>query len=457
MPPQEIIDIIIDDIASTGDKATLRACNSVSKSFRTRSKPHLFADIELVVDTRVRRSAGRLRSILKSEPELVSGIRSFKMTVTDPFPFQSIVTGGVEEIGKVLWSRKIGNVATVVGSMLGILRSHLLWVLQAIAQSAQVQKFSLGSSLYLNWDVLLIQSLLLTIRSNPRLHTLELENVCNLPIVMLTGNPNHASSLQHLILKNSTVSRLEPTIFKSIVLPWTQLQTLTLIQTPFFSYLARRQSYVLGKTFMNWIPHPLPLLSSLIIGPISSLDDIASISQLVTSGAQTITSLEIRIWERTTLSETFPLHDMVALQHLKFATHADDIQDFEARLLFIGDILRSAIAPMQLRSFTLEFALRFTIQWVTKLIVNPNSKGAPESPQNLFTNRWVPKAVRRAWGTLDEVLSSHRFPDLQQAFINLNLIRSEHDWIPVDIPNAANILPKLSICQCVEVKLNVAV
>jgi hypothetical protein len=64
--PQEISEIIIDEVAALNSPETLRACALVSKSFCFPSRRHLFSDIFLVVDKWGQARARRLLRILEN-------------------------------------------------------------------------------------------------------------------------------------------------------------------------------------------------------------------------------------------------------------------------------------------------------------------------------------------------------------------------------------------------------
>lgn len=189
------------------DRDTLQNCISVSRAFHARARMHFFAHIEILIDDhiRTRRRAGRLRKILENNPDLRYGMRSFKMVVTGPEKAKRAL--GLRTIGR-FWQRS-QDVAFNMGVKSGVLKKHLLWLLE-IVSLIHVQRFSLVMKTHhFNWDFLTEyqQSLLLNIRSSPRLEVLELVNVHNLPATMIMGIPtaDRTDPLRHLTFSQSTL------------------------------------------------------------------------------------------------------------------------------------------------------------------------------------------------------------------------------------------------------------
>ncbi|KIM42820.1 hypothetical protein M413DRAFT_124329 [Hebeloma cylindrosporum] len=84
--PQEIINLIVDEVASKNSPETLRACALVSRSFSSPSRQQLFSEIEIVVDVNIQPRAKRLLEVLKraQNGELLAFIRSLKVILVPP-------------------------------------------------------------------------------------------------------------------------------------------------------------------------------------------------------------------------------------------------------------------------------------------------------------------------------------------------------------------------------------
>lgn len=183
--PQELLDTIIDCVASKGDKCTLRSCNATSWLFRPRAQKRLFEDIQLVVDVKVLRRTENLRQVLESNPTLLKGIHSFK-----------ILVHGVGNLVPLLRWLRIGRASSGLLSAIWDIQAwfgsenNFLWLLQTIS-STQVEKFSLVlEEAYLNWTSLNdeTQHLLHSIQSSSRVKHLQLVNIINLPPTIISGS-----------------------------------------------------------------------------------------------------------------------------------------------------------------------------------------------------------------------------------------------------------------------------
>lgn len=83
--PQEIIDLIIDEVPNEKDppssQRTLRACSLVHSSFSDRSRRHLFADITFTADSSTQARAGRLVRVYRTRPDLFNALRRFSIYI----------------------------------------------------------------------------------------------------------------------------------------------------------------------------------------------------------------------------------------------------------------------------------------------------------------------------------------------------------------------------------------
>ena len=84
--PQEIINLIVDEVASQNSPETLRSCALVSRSFSSPSRRQLFSEIEIDVDETLQPRAKRLLKVLKhgQNVDLMVFIRSLKVFLVSP-------------------------------------------------------------------------------------------------------------------------------------------------------------------------------------------------------------------------------------------------------------------------------------------------------------------------------------------------------------------------------------
>ncbi|KAH9483079.1 hypothetical protein JR316_0005179 [Psilocybe cubensis] len=176
--PQELLDAIVDCVASKGDKCTLRTCNATSWLFRPRAQKRLFEDIQLVVDDNVLKRMENLRQLLDSNPALLKQMHSFKVSVR-----------GVGNLVPLLRWLKIGRESPGLLSVLWDLKAWLkaensfLWLLHTIS-ATRVEKFSFVlEEAYLNWTSLNdeTQNLFLSLQSSSRVKRLQFVNIINVP------------------------------------------------------------------------------------------------------------------------------------------------------------------------------------------------------------------------------------------------------------------------------------
>ncbi|KDR84673.1 hypothetical protein GALMADRAFT_206195 [Galerina marginata CBS 339.88] len=444
MLPQDIIDLIIDEFASTEDKTSLQVCNSVSRAFSARSRQQLFANIELIADGAVQRRAGRLRKILEADPDLAPRIRSFKLIVG---PFSKALDRGIETFGKVLGSRRLGKLGCRVGIQLKTMKNHLFWLLQTISQVSQVPKFVLeGDTSYMDWMALPthVQNLLLRLCSKPQLQALELLNIYNLPAAIVTGNTTHAGSIRHLKLRNSSFTLSAAVNLNQNSMYLSKLRTLELAMnhSRSVSYQFRRRPQILDGDFIQMFPNHIPFLTDLAVGLTSKPDNVDSMWHLAITGAQTIEYLELRVYgvyfpplisafeanyceEMTTFSPIWSLSDMVALKNLKITAYSFYYLEFDIGMDFIARFLQSPVSQVPLRSFTLDFYFQLL---------------SPREPTDLTC-----PDVRRKWEILDEALSSSNFPDLQEVLVNFRVPQFDDFWDADEICDAAKMLNGLYV------------
>ena len=84
--PQEIVNLIVDEVASQNSPETLRSCALVSRSFSSPSRRELFSEIKIDVDETIQPRAKRLLKVLKrgQNVHLMAFIRSLKIFLVSP-------------------------------------------------------------------------------------------------------------------------------------------------------------------------------------------------------------------------------------------------------------------------------------------------------------------------------------------------------------------------------------
>ena len=82
--PQEIVNLIVDEVASQNSPKTLRSCALVSRLFSSPSCRQLFSEIEIIIDETVQPRAKRLLKVLKhgQNVNLMAFIQSLKVVLT---------------------------------------------------------------------------------------------------------------------------------------------------------------------------------------------------------------------------------------------------------------------------------------------------------------------------------------------------------------------------------------
>lgn len=203
--PQEIINLIIDLVASETDNQrerskTLQACCLVSVSFNYRSKRHLFSEIIFRADESAQKRAQRLLRAL-DQPANLQCIQSFKLLID-----MRSTSLGIFNAGHATRIRqRAGAVLTGLGRTLGVTKNHLLILinrltcvpLEAFIVEARNGILNLRG---VNSD---FRSLLLAFRSRPTLKSLHFINIINLDDDLVVQNaPQAADGLQKLCLWN---------------------------------------------------------------------------------------------------------------------------------------------------------------------------------------------------------------------------------------------------------------
>jgi hypothetical protein len=201
--PQEVIDIIVHDVASqdlTGE--TLNACSLVSKSFCFSCRRHLFSDIKLVSDKFSQSRAARLVKILQNPDNvgLAACIRSLTLILDVPssrvYPFL-----GSRILGRRLYKSKM--MALSLAARLHLYENNLIKALNLLMQ-APLESFTLHTQGAVpDWEteagVAGNMKKAILIACTAPLTTLRLSNLVNIDESLIT-RVVHSSTLKELAL-----------------------------------------------------------------------------------------------------------------------------------------------------------------------------------------------------------------------------------------------------------------
>jgi hypothetical protein len=141
--PQEIIDIIVHEIASQDlARKALKACSLVSKSFSSSCRPHLFSDITLISNKFSQSRAARLVQILQNPDNvgLVACVRSLTLIFDVPGPSKTFPFLGSRALGRRLHKSKM--MALTLAGRLNVYENDITKALNLLMQ-APLESFTL--------------------------------------------------------------------------------------------------------------------------------------------------------------------------------------------------------------------------------------------------------------------------------------------------------------------------
>ena len=190
--PQEIIDLIIDQVSAEGRTSQpMQTCSLVSHSFHARARTHLFSRIFLRVSPWAPQSrATKFIKILKykKNSDLISHIRSLKIVVYLPSQTSSQQRRSPKRLLEL-----IGIETKPVKTALTMLKN------------APIEEVIPRGSSECDFRNHRISTLLLEMCSNPSIKTLRIEGLQNVPYRFIVGN-GQSRSLARLVLWRATIS-----------------------------------------------------------------------------------------------------------------------------------------------------------------------------------------------------------------------------------------------------------
>ncbi|KAF4616018.1 hypothetical protein D9613_011439 [Agrocybe pediades] len=230
--PQELLDLIIDDIASDPDHGStcLRACSLASESLLRRSRMHLFRKVQFVVDSSASaRAKAFLRLLGDNENSyLLNHIQSFRLIV-------DASSANIFRPAHPSWiPSKINHARQRIFSS----STNLMKLLQFL-QGLTFKKFTIEARNELpSWTDLKdeIKDNLYAVRTIPTLSALEIIGLQDLDITFIAGTPGR-SKLSHLTLERTSI--------RNESLAWIPLENMTQIQCLQVTTVPRYQ-YSLG-------------------------------------------------------------------------------------------------------------------------------------------------------------------------------------------------------------------
>ena len=257
--PQEIVDIIVHEIASqdlTGE--TLRACSLVSKPFCFSCRRHLFSDIKLVSDGFCQSRAARLVKILQNPDNvgLAACVRSLTLILDVPSSRAYPILGS-KILGRRLYKSKMA--ALTLASRLHLYENNLIKALNLLMQ-APLENFTLHTrGAALDWDneigVAGSMKKVIVIACTAHLTTLRLSNLVNIDESLITWVV-HSSTLKELALTHLALRVCDSDANLDLQPIASQIERLDLRHISYMQVLR-----TMGRPALPTLPMPYPFIS----------------------------------------------------------------------------------------------------------------------------------------------------------------------------------------------------
>jgi len=278
--PQEIIDLIVDQVSAHGRASKLmKTCSLVSHSFHARARTCLFSHVYLCTGTyRYQRKKSRkfLRILkYKKNSDLISHIRYLEIFVYRLLPqsdFQQQYS--VKRLLKLI----------------GIDRSPVKAVL-AMLKNAPIEQLILRGVSEYDFQNHRISTLLLELCSNPNIKTLRINGLNNIPYGFIAGNGQDRSltqlALYHVTISDYWFDTWTPSIAEAI-------DTLELVRMT-------SKEFLKALRCLSWLPStPISecfknLKNLVITFPQQSFEERKEVWNVIFGLAGTLESLELRL------------------------------------------------------------------------------------------------------------------------------------------------------------------
>lgn len=250
--PQEIVELILDEVAALNSPETLRACALVSRSFCFPSRRHLYSDIFLVVD---RYGQARARRIIKTLESLRKGgftadVRSLTLILDVSSKFlESGPTFGSRALGGQ--SQKLKHIGFRAVERLGRWETNLEKLLKLLMGS-QLTSFTLEArGGVIDWELHLKgeirMEILHSLFTHPSLKSLHISHVSRLD-----------NSFVAEALRNNSLQELA---FINVSLPMSRIIPVASVQ---FTYSHLRKLDIRRTSRLEFSRTTIPTLSPFV-------------------------------------------------------------------------------------------------------------------------------------------------------------------------------------------------
>ena len=290
--PDDIIHLIVDEIASSGDLTSLRACAAVSWAVNSYARKHLFSDIQFLLDSSANKRAKRLVQLLRHprNQDLHTRIRSLTVVVGD-VPAEG--TRAVIQKSRASLRKAVANLVSPTVDYVSILFQLFSNIsLTAFTLKPQFNTEDLEShsqTVIAHWPTLcekmpagVLSGLIHNIACKPGLQSLTFRWIWGMPVTLLIGS-DISTSLQKLNIHRSSftpgeaISEDDSRRFSKRV---NDLKALTLIAQ--------------GPVLQLILPLEYPSLTTITVNIPSQPDELSRLLQLLSSASRTLISLTLQ-------------------------------------------------------------------------------------------------------------------------------------------------------------------
>ncbi|PPQ66531.1 hypothetical protein CVT26_009504 [Gymnopilus dilepis] len=403
--PQEIIDLIVDEVASQKDNyeariAALLSFSLVSRAFHSRSRECLFSDIRLSVNQDSERRAEKLRKVLSSKKNtsLSSRIRSLEYTFPLPPPLYNLppIPRVIELLGLGIFWPRLWHRWQDVRKLLAPRRKIFFDLLHVLSKEAPLEAFGIvGQNDVYRWDPRLDVPLTHMLRGE-FLRSLHLISVYNLP-----------RAIMKTIFSSSNVQDLKLADISFEFLSWQLPPSDEVLVTTPISRITELQitDVLLQDLFYTFqLPNGRPAFPSVrrLVLSFPSTDRLDDILWLASSRhLPRLDSLEFR-------GQELDVHYFSPDNFQGFSlSNFETLRKFELTMISysIGQATSDERFKKEMINLSRFFARETERSWITTISLN------------IYTRRGLPEDVLQAhpmWATLDNALANPVFVDLKK-------------------------------------------